>query len=1118
MVSNMSHGRLNAAFLLLLLTGLCGSDAFRVQQKTRKASKEEVAQQFVPSIPERVKARARQVMRKAEGPSATTLPDISESVDVEKSAWKISEQDLHDVTEKAGDSLNSWVPTRFDHPSFEIVRQDQVAELNKVNFTLYKHLKTGAQVMSVEADDDNKVFGVAFRTPVSDSTGVPHILEHSVLCGSRKYPVKDPFIQMNRNSLKTFLNAMTYPDRTVYPVSSQNSKDFNNLASVYLDAVLHPKAVDDPLVLAQEGWHYELDKEDDPLTFKGVVYNEMKGAMASPESKMMQAALSGLFPDTTYRHNSGGEPKDIPTLTFEKFRGFYKQNYHPSNGRFFFYGDNPVGERLDLLDSYLEEFGEPPEPVEVSRVDTQKMWNEPQHVKTSFPVTAEEADSEGGAKHMFQSYWLLNEEPLPYSEQLAMSVVNDLLMGSPSAPLYKALIRSGLGDSVMRGGYDDTLKQSTFSVGLKGIKKEDVPKVEALITDTLQGVVDEGFTQEEVAAAMNNMEFGLREFSSSSTNLGMSIFLEAAGDWIYERDPIQGLRFEKPLEEIKAALEKDGGSYLEALVEKHLIKNTHRLSLEGVPDATMAAREEEEEKKSLADKQASMSADEIADVVKGTAVLKAEQASVDTKEQLDTLPKLTVKDLTKKDEDYDITVGEKQGVPVLTHDVPSSGILYTELVLDLAVLPIDYLKFLPIFVELQFGVGTSELSDKEFTDVIGSETGGLSAEKFNQLKIGEGGTVADPNDVAFRLMVKGKATADKAPELFGLLTMGIADSKLDSQDRVLERLKSSKARMETALKTAGNTFAQMRISARRSLTGYIEEVTGGVTYYESLPGLIEMAEKDWPQFLHKLQTINTLILQKEAMLINLSGDKETLEKADAPSEVFVTSLLAAAKERELPDVEGPTVADAMKGKPELRLEAKNEGFEVLTPVNYVAKGGALFNEGEKISGTTDVVVRLISQSYMWDNVRVLGGAYGGGCALSPVSGTYFCGSYRDPNLKATLDTFDSVASYLEELEIDDKDIEQLVIGAVGDLDRPISPAQKGYTSLTRYLTNDKLENRARRREEMLSTSADSFKEFGKKVRASQPQLRNAVFGSTTSFAEANEALAEGDRIPVVKLG
>lgn len=1013
-----------------------------------------------------------------------------------------------------------------EHPAFKIVKAELVAEYD-MNFTLYKHIRTGAEVLSVESDETNKVFGIAFRTPASDSTGVPHIMEHSVLCGSRKYPLKDPFIQLRRTSLQTYLNAFTYPDRTVYPVASQNLKDFYNLANVYLDAVLHPRAVEDPMVLAQEGWHLELEKKDKPLIFKGIVYNEMKGAQSAPDEKLHREAMRQLFPNTTYRFDSGGDPKEIPELTFERFKAFYTQYYHPSNARVFFFGDDPVHVRLELLDSYLKEFGKPPEPVEVTRIETQSKWKAPQRVEAPYPVTVQQAEAKGGAKHSVALYWLLNEEPLPYTEQLGMSMVTHLLLGSTSAPLHKALIKSGYGDSVMGGGYADDLKQATFSVGLKGIKKEDVPKVEALIMDTLQKAAKEGFDDDAVEATVNTIEFSVREFSSASSNRGLSFYLTALTGWIYEQDPIHGLKFDAPLKEVKAKLAKDGQKWLEGFVQKYLLENPHRLTLEGVPDASMGAREEAGEKKRLSDTKAAMSDAKLAEVIKSTADLKAAQMLADTPEQLATLPKLSLSDLDRKEKELDISIAQKQGVTVLTHNVASNGILYADILFDMSVMPLDHLPVLPLFMSLLFDVGTSKLGSAAFSHKIGASTGGISVTKMNALKIGKGGVVGDTNDISFRMVVHGKSTGDQAGELFKLMAMGITDSKLDSQARALEILKSTKASMESSLRSAGSSYAQMRVLARHSLAGYIDEITGGISYSESLPGLLAMAEKDWPKLLSQLETLAAGLLDQKAILINLSADKRTLKKVDGAVDKLLQSLLKAGKQKSVDQYmkafgdpfgkKALLVTDAIKGKPLLRLAEKNEGFEVPTQVNYVVKGGALYSEGDHISGTTDVVVRLISQSYMWDTVRVLGGAYGSGCSLSHHSGTFLCYSYRDPNLKETLAVFDAVSAHLEGLKLDDESIEQLVIGAVGDLDKPMTPSAQGYASMTRWLLNDTLENRQKKRDEIFTASAGSFSAFVKQMRSSTSSWRSSIFGSSTSFAKANDALSEENKIPLKML-
>jgi len=1003
--------------------------------------------------------------------------------------------------------------------AFEKLWTERLKEYSDV-FTLYRHKATGAEILSVESTDDNKVFGVAFRTPAYDSTGAPHIMEHSVLCGSRKYPVKDPFVQLRRSSLQTYLNAMTYPDRTVYPVASQNLKDFYNLANVYIDAVLHPRAVEDPHVLAQEGWHYEIEKQDEDLALKGVVFNEMKGAYSSAEQLLHRVAMRSLFPNTTYRFDSAGDPKEIPSLTFKSFQSFYNKYYHPSNARIYFYGDDPAEKRLQFLESYLHEYGKPEVPVEATRVTTQKMWDRPRRIKTSYPVTAQQAEAEGGAKHIVTMYWLLNEDAMSPTEELAMSIVSFLLLGTSSANLYKVLIESGLGESVTGGGFSSTLKQATFAVGMKGVNSDNVPKVEALINQTLHQVAAEGFSKDAVEAAMNTVEFGVREFSSSSTARGMSFFLTSMQHWMYERHPLTGLRFEAPIQELKAELAKPGQGMLEGLLKKYLIENKHQLVMEGVPDTKMSAREEAAEKDVLKSAKSRMNVKEVAQLINTTVELKKEQATPDSPQDLKKLPSLTLADLERKSKDFNISTSIKHGFTFLTHDVPSNGIVYVQTAFDMSSLPVEDVPLLPLYMSLHFDRGTSKHSSTAFSRIIGSKTGGLSCSKLNALKWGADGTVGNPDDIVFRFVVHGKSTVSQVDDLLSLMYEGITDTNLDSQSRVIEILKSSRAGMESSLRSAGNSYASTRIYAQRSLAGYMDEITGGISYYQKLPELLKLAKDDWPTMLGRLQRMRKLILANDEVVINLSADRPTLKKVDGAIDAFAKKLktyAGQATDARLLQETGASVGDARKGKPMLRLSAGDEGFVVPTQVNYVVKGGEMYKQGEQISGAMDVVVRFISNSYMWDKVRVMGGAYGGGCSLSFLSGTFSCYSYRDPNLMQTLKTMDAMVTHLEGLQLDDKEIEQLIIGAVGDLDKPMTPASKGWVSMTRFLLGDTLEIRQRRRDEMFSTSTKTFANFVSRMRSSLSTWKSSIFGSKTAFTAANAGLDSEHRMQLKEL-
>ena len=474
-----------------------------------------------------------------------------------------------------------------EHPAYEIVKSDMVEEYGAAT-TLYRHKKSGAELLSVSTDDDNKVFGIVFRTPPEDSTGVPHILEHSVLCGSRKYTTKDPFVQLLQGSLQTFLNAFTYPDRTCYVVASQNEKDFYNLINVYTDAVFHPRAIRDPMVHAQEGWHLELENKDDPLIYKGVVFNEMKGVYSSPDSRLTRESMRSIFPDNTYAVDSGGDPVAIPDLSYEQFVEFHNRFYHPTNSRIYFSGDDDVLARLEIMDEYLKEFDESPESKPGSTIQWQsKKFTEPIKETHPYPIGDDQPET-----HMVMVNWLMNDKPMSDFEELTVGILDHLLMGTQSSILRKTLMESSLGEAITGGGLSDELLQATFSVGLKGVKKEDAAKVEELVLSTLAKVAEEGFEDDAIAAAMNTIEFQMREFNTGSFPKGLSFMLGAVSKWLYDGSPTEGLKFEAPLAELKQKIKESGSQVFQDMINEFLVKNTHRTTIEMVPSKTLETEEQ----------------------------------------------------------------------------------------------------------------------------------------------------------------------------------------------------------------------------------------------------------------------------------------------------------------------------------------------------------------------------------------------------------------------------------------------------------------------------------------------------------------------------------------------
>jgi len=988
------------------------------------------------------------------------------------------------------------------HPAFELIKVEMVDEYT-IKCATYRHKKSGAELISAQADDDNKVFGIVFRTPVTDSTGVPHILEHSVLCGSDKYRSKEPFVELLKGSLQTFLNAFTYPDRTCYPVASQNTKDFYNLVNVYLDAVLHPRAKRDPTVLAQEGWHYELEDPEAPLTYKGVVFNEMKGVYSSPDSLMYRASQQLTFPDNTYAVDSGGDPTAITSLTFEQFKAFHDAYYHPANSRIFFYGDDDPTVRLDLLDSYLNAFDAADATPSASEVATQKLIRTPRRAITKYPI-------EPGAEptHMVMLSWLMHEELLSADEELALAVLNHLLMGTPTATLYKPMTESGLGAAVMGGGVSDELKQATFSIGLKGVKKEDVPKVEELAIETLAAAVKSGFEEDAIEASLNTIEFSLREFNTGGFPKGLSMMLAVMPRWLYGRgSPTDALRFEEPLANLKKRLAA-GEDVFGGLLDRLIVSNEHRVTVELVPDEELGQAQKAEEEAVLAAAKSKMNEDQITEIIESTKALKAAQLAEDSAEDLATIPRVGLADLERTVQTYptdfsELTGGGKQ----LSHPLPSAGVVYADVLLDLSALPLEDLPLVRFLSELLDEVGTSDMSAVAMQRRIGARTGGISTAMIYEQPVGAEGKIADPLSSVAYLALRGKATKEKASDLFDLSHALLADANLaDGQAKAIEMLRETQSNFETAFISSGNSFAGARLSARNSLVGYIGELTQGVTYYDHVKSMLAMAKDDWPSLLAGLERVRSALLAQKGLIINLTADPEALEAIQPTVDAFVDKLPAVPAH----ESSAPAWRDAVQLLPRV-----NEAYAITTQVHYVAAGAKLYEEDEEMDGAFYAVSRFLSRGYLWDNVRVVGGAYGGGCAFNSNTGAFAFSSYRDPNVQGTLDIYAKAAEVLAEGELSDEALEQAIVGAVGDLDSPMSAQQKGARALTHYLTGVTPESRQQFRDQVIGSTRDSFRKFAERLRAAQ--IKVCVFGSKEALESANAARPEDEQILITQL-
>ena len=969
-----------------------------------------------------------------------------------------------------------------EHPAFELVREQQIAEISSLA-KLYRHRKTGAEVLSLINDDENKVFGVTLKTPPEDSTGVAHILEHSVLCGSRKYPVKKPFVELLKGSLHTFLNAMTFSDKTAYPVASQNLKDFYNLVDVYLDAVFFPLISED--TFRQEGWHYELDNTQGPMVFKGVVFNEMKGAYSSASAVLGKLSQLSLYPDTTYGVNSGGDPKAIPDLTYEYFKNFHAKYYHPSNARVVFYGDDDPARRLEMLEEYFGQFERIDPKADIA---IQPRWSEPRQLHETFAASADEA---GKKSAMVSVNWMLDEITDP-ELMLGLNVLESVLVGTPAAPLRKAMIDSGLGEGLTGSGFADGIQQPYFTFGLKGIEDDAGPKVEALILSTLEKLSTEGIDPLTIEAAMNSAEFALRENNTGSFPRGIALMFRSMGTWLYGGDPLSPLTFEAPLSAIEERLAR-GEKYFEGLIKAYILDNRHRTTVLLTADPDKAAAEAAEERARLDAAQQGLDADGVAEVARQTERLKALQEAGDSPEALSKIPALTLEDLPRANKAIPIAREELEGITLYTHDLPTNGVIYLDLGFDLKAVPGRLLPYLPLFTRALTQTGTSKEDFVALTQRIGRTTGGVGASRWSSTRRDGGGTAA-------WLFLRGKATGEHVGDLLSIMGDVLTDARFDNRERIKQMVLESKAGFESSLAGMGNGIVSMRVRAGFTEADWLNETLGGVSYYFFLKELVALIDTDWGKVQGALEEIRALLIGRRGMVANVTADSFALATLKPELAAFIRSM---------PMGQGAS-AEGWGFVP----VPQSEGLTFPGQVNYVAKGANLKDLGFKPTGGTAVAIKHLNTTYMWDKVRVQGGAYGGSSGFDPFAGTFAFTSYRDPNLVETLDVYDGAAKFLE-AGVGEQDLVRSVIGVIGSVDTYRLPDAKGFTSLIWELSGDTDEDRQRRREEILGASSRDFKALAEALAKVAQQGQVVVLGSEKAIRAANDE--RGNFLKVTKV-
>jgi len=957
-----------------------------------------------------------------------------------------------------------------DVTSYEILEDRNIKELN-TRALLLRHKKTGARVALMQNDDENKVFYIGFRTPPKESTGVMHILEHSVLCGSREFPVKDPFIELAKGSLNTFLNAMTYPDKTVYPVASCNDKDFQNLMHVYLDAVFYPNIYNTNMTFRQEGWHYEMENAEDELTINGVVYNEMKGAFSSPDDVLEREIFNSLFPDTPYSEESGGDPKVIPDLTYEHYLDVHRQYYHPSNSYIYLYGNMDMAEKLIFIDEhYLSSF----DALTIdSTIPTQKAFEKPIEVKNYFSITENEPEKE----NTYLSYNCVTNDCLDRKAYIAFQVIDYALCSAPGAVLKQTLLDAGIGKDIY-SFYDNGIKQPYFSVVAKNsdtAKKEEFVR---LIEEVLSELTEKGFDKDTLRAGLNYYEFKYREADFGSYPPGLMYGLQMFDSWLYDDNkPFIHVEADATFKQLREDIETD---YFEQLLKNAILENTHKSIVIIEPKKNLVELEEKQLKEKLAAYKATLSEEEIAKIVEDTTLLLEYQETEDEPEKLACIPVLEREDIKKETDRLYNDVRDIGGKTCLYHPIFTNGINYGRLLFQVKAIPEKYFPYMGLLKSILGYVATEHYSYAELFNQIHLNTGGI-APVINVYTNSK-----DLEDITVSFEWKLKTLKGKLPEAFALLEEILFTSKISDKKRLQEILGELKSRMQSNMISSGHQVAAGRASAYFSKSAAIQEKLTGLPAYQ----LVSRIEGDMEQYadelIEGLTGLCKFLFTEGKLMYDFTGEESEYEVFAGLTEEFAKKL---PKESE--------TADSIPIVP----EKKNEGFLSSSQVQYVCRAGNYIKEGFSYTGALRVLKVIMGYDYLWNQVRVKGGAYGCMCSFSKSGDSYFV-SYRDPNLEKTVDVFEQAADYVAAFNQDDRSMTQYIIGAISELDTPLPPASKALRSLTAYMTKQTEEDLQKERDELLAVDQEAIRALSGHIRGFVGQNNFCVVGNDEKIKEA----------------
>ena len=949
---------------------------------------------------------------------------------------------------------------------FELIDQYPIDEVKSMA-RIFQHKKSGARLLHLENDDDNKVFSIGFRTPPTDSTGVPHIVEHCVLSGSRKYKTKEPFMDMVKGSLQTFINAMTFSDKTIYPVASRNKKDFYNLMDVYLDAVFYPSIYEIPEIFMQEGWHYELNNKDEQMKYKGVVYNEMRGAYSSPETILEETIQKSLYPDTCYKYSSGGNPYIIPDLTYEDFLNFHKKFYHPVNSYIYLYGNGDVLEQLKFIDEgYLSNF----EKIDIdSEIKPQSPFKSMEETEEYYSVSKEESDEN---KTYLSLNFVLgdNRDAKTY---LMSSILKDLLIESSAAPLKKALVKAGIGEDILHIDTDGI--QPSFCVAAKNTSMDKKNKFKEVVFNTLKDLVSNGIDKKLISACINMTEYSLREATGFPTK-GIIYHINSLDSWLYDSDPTTHIRYEETLKELRNLAKSN---YFEKFIEENIINNPHSSLVVMNPKKGLAEEKDKELQQRLDKHKESLSDKEIEELIEANKKLRDKQLSPDSKEARDTIPKLSVSDVNSKSQVIPQDVIKDEDVTLLFHDIFTSKIGYVDLLFDVSMVSEDLIPYINLLSKILGKVDTKTMDYSELSNEIYVNTGGI---KFNTEIYIENGK----DDVFYpKFKVKGKAIGDKITSLINLTKELITSSIFDDKERIKELISQTKSRLEMSIFNRGHSVASRRVASYYSKSSKYSELLNGLDFYWFISDITKNFDSNSDNIIRNIKKVYNMIFNKNNLIISFTGDKDDF------------SLFRENLNKLTDDLDNTNYGTINYNFEKSNL---NEGILSNANVQYVAKGYNFKDLGYEYNGNMKVLSTILSVDYLHNRIRAKGGAYGCGINFGR-SGNMTTFSYRDPNLSETIDVYDKTYDYVEDLELDNDEFTSYIIGTISRLDSAQTPHMMGITATKNYICNITDDDVQRERSEVLNSKIEDIRPLSELLKTSMEENYCCVLGNEDKIKE-----------------